>query len=247
MARKLLNGDYSAKLKALRGFVDFDYDLRRPLHSSQKRKINRYYNALEEIKARSNRVYRSRDRGRVVTAQKFGRNEFDNLPGFKVAFLESNNANPIERIRFGKGGKLIVTRRYFKMEFIEFDQRALIRNTEREIERALSEAKPAFSYRIAAGKYSIERPRTREALPGEIQKLMNRYGIDPTVRKHKNDRAAENHYWQNWLTGVIPMYVRNQSELDDFRQREDKIRKANKKKRKAKRARARRAKNNRRR
>jgi hypothetical protein len=235
------NKEYSKKLKAIRGFVDFNYDLRKPLKSAQKAKINRYHAAIHEIQARANRIYRSKDIKRVRTAQRFGRNEFESLPGIKVAFLESNDANPITRVQF-KNGKLAVHRKYFKQEFLEFDQRKLAEDTDAEIQRALDSAKAAFTYRIAAGKFSIERPRTREQLPAEIKKLMNRYGLDPSLRKHKKESDALNHFYPNWLSGLIPLYLKNQNDLKTFRLKEQAIRKRIKKRRKAQKEKSRRGK-----
>lgn len=240
--RRSVNRDYSDKLRAIRKYVEFDFDLRKPLASSQKRKINRYYDAIYAIQARANHVFRSSDKARVRTVQRYSRNEFEALPQIKVAFMEYNDGNTIEKIRFNERGEVSVTYKYFRMDFLEFDQERLAVDPDAEIAETLDRAEPAFTYRIAAGKYSIERPRSREQLPDEIKRLMNRYGMDPTLRAHKDEAAAENHKWENWLTGVIPLYVRNQDELREFRQRDEEMRRKRQKQRKAEREKRRRAK-----
>jgi hypothetical protein len=238
MAYKKNTRQYREKMKAIRPYVDFNYSLNQPLHSSQKAKINRYFEAFSELQSRTNKVYRPRKKANLKSAQEFGQNEFEQLPGFKVAFLDNNEANPIERIRFTQRG-ISVTRKYFREELLRFNPRALAQDTDKEIARVLALSPGAFTYRIAAGKFVISQPRRDWQLPDSIKKLMLRYGMDPSARKHKNDKAAKNHYWANWLIGIRPMYPQNQDDLNAFRLREQKVRDRKKKKRRAKKERAR--------
>lgn len=233
--RRPLNRDYSAKLKSIRSFVTFDYDLRKPLTKAAKRKINRYYQHIDALQARANKIYRSSNKERVRKVQTMERNELDSFPAVKVAFIESSPANPAERVFFDKDGRAHVRRKYFEMKFIEFDKVELATNPDEEIERALAVEPPAFAYRIAASIYSIASTATRDRIPSKIKELQTRYGADIETRFHKDEKKAANHHWKNWLNGLIPMYLRNQNELDSFLIEDEKERRKRKRKRAAKR------------
>lgn len=231
--RRPINRDYSRKLRFIRSFVTFDYDLRKPLPKSAKKKITKYFDHVYALHARANKVYRTRNPQKLAKVQKMERNEADAFPALKVAFIESSAANPVEKVFFDKEGRAHIARKFFEMKFIEFDKEALATEPDEEIERALQVEPPAFAYRIAADIYSIASTATRGRIPGKIKELQTRYGMDIETRVHKDEADAENHYWGNWLNGLIPMYVRNQSELNDFLIRDDRERNNLKKARRA--------------
>lgn len=212
--RRPVNGDYSAKLRAIRSYVDFDYDLRRKLSSAAKRKINRYAAALQEISARSNSVYRGRDIKRVREVQKLSRNEFDTLPGFRVAFVESPRANPV-KVRISKSGKVRLVAKFFELEYIAFDPRRLAESPEDETKRAMSES-PAKWFRVSTGKFSIATAYDRNVLPAEVAKLVSRYDIDAKDPSRLVSGKSLNHHYSRWLNGIISLEVQNQTELEDF-------------------------------
>lgn len=208
MANKL-NKIYSDRLKAIRSFVDFDYDLRKPLHSSQKAKINKYYNAIDQIQARGNKVYRSRNRKRVQAVQRAGRNEFENLSQMKVAFIPSSNANPA-KVRF-VGDKVKIRHENFDETYIEFNMENLARNPEAEITRALKKApKAAKWFRVNAGKFTIAQPRVKARVIPFILNLQKKYNDSSD-----NGKLANNN-WRNWLNGITTVETKNQTELKDF-------------------------------
>ena len=217
--RQPLNREYSNKLKAIRSFVNFDYDLRKPLHGNSKRKIDRYFEAINAIQARPNKVYRSKNKKRVKEVQGFGRNGFDELPGIKVAFYESPNANPV-KLRFTKTG-LTAHGKYFDIRYVPFDIPNLIQNPHEEIERALNDpgTKGADWFRIAVGEdgqYSIASPRKRASVKGFIGQLMNKYVQFDDAGKENNN------YWGNWMHGLLPMTAKNQTQVHEFLRKESK-------------------------
>lgn len=217
-SRRPVNGDYSAKLRAIRRYVDFDYDLRKPLAPSQKRKIARYAEALREISARSNKVYRSQDIRRVREVQKLSRNEFENLPGFRVAFVESPEANPV-KVRLTKKGKPRLVAQFFEMGFIPFNPRGLAESPEDETKRAMSQS-PSKFFRVSTGKFSIATAFDRNILPGEVAKLVSRYDVDAKDPTKLAGGKSLNHHYSRWLNGVISLEVKNQSDLEDFLRRD---------------------------
>ena len=212
---KKVNGIYSDRLKAIRSFVDFNYDLRKPLASGQKAKINRYFEALDRINARGNKVYRSANKARVRTVQQAGRNGFEKLPGFKVGFYPTTKANPAT-LRF-RNGQLKIQHRNFNEQVIFFDMAALAVDTDAEIERALNTAnKKAKWFRIMAGEFNIAQPRTEPLVASFIKKLQNQYSAVDDTGKFANNN------WRNWLLGVITLESRNQTELENFLRSESK-------------------------
>jgi len=226
--RQPINKEYSKKLKAIRGYVDFDYDLRKRLHPNSKRKINKYFEAINTIQARPNKVYRSKNKKRVKEVQSFGRNGFDGLPGIKVAFYESPAANPV-KIKFDKKG-LHAKGKYFDIRYVPFDLQNLLDNPNGEVNRALNDSgtKGAKYFRLSVGEngqFNIASPRARESVPGFINQLMEKY------TKTTDDGKPNNNYWANWLHGLLPMTVKNQTSLDDFLIKENRQREAIKDKR----------------
>lgn len=222
MARKRqpVNKEWSRKLKAIRSFVDFNYDLRKPLHAASKAKIDRYFDAINAVQARPNKVYRSKNKKRVREVQEFGRNGFENLPGVKVAFYESSEANPV-KIRFDEKG-LKAHGEFFDIRYVPFDRMGLVRNADKEIERALADdgTKGAQWFRIAVGKdgqYSIASPRKRANVKRFTKQLMAKYV------QFDEDGKELNNYWGNWLHGLLPMTARNQTEVNTFLRKEAKI------------------------
>ena len=223
---KKLNGVYSDRMKAIRSFVDFSYDLRKRLHSSQKAKINRYFNAIDNIQARANKVYRSTNKKRVRIVQRASRNEFEKLPGIKVAFYESSKANPA-KIRF-RNDKLRITHEFFVEQYIEFDIQNLARNADAEIDRALSKAnKKAKWFRVNAGRFTIASPRTKARIKPFIRDLQKRYS------EIKDDENLANNHWQNWMHGITTLEPQNQTELSTFLRAEAKEKDVRERKRRA--------------
>lgn len=233
MARKLnqynirkANGIYADYLKAIRPFVDFDYNLNRPLGPSQKAKIKRYYDAIENIQSRSNKVFRSRVRKNVEAVQKFGRNEFDGLPGIKVAFYESPQANPTQvRIR---NGRVTAKSQYFDIGFIELDSEALADDPDAVLDEALAESTAKY-FRVSTGRFSIESTQTRSRIKPKVKRLMQKYDT------YKDDGTRANNNYRNWLNGLIEIHAQNQNDLAEFRLREARFKKGRDKRRRKKR------------
>ena len=222
MARKRppVNKEYSQKLKTIRPFVEFNYDLRKPLHANSKRKIDRYFEAINAIQARPNKVYRSKNKKRVKEVQEYGRNGFENLPQIKVAFYESSAANPVT-LRFDKKG-VKAHGKFFDFRYIPFNKLALLRNPDKEISRALKDpaTNGANYYRVAVGQdgqYSIASPRSKSRVKPFIQQLMAKY-----VKEDEQGNALNN-YWGNWLHGLLPITAKNQTDLRTFLVKEAKI------------------------
>lgn len=237
--KRTVNKEYSDKLKSIRSYVNFDYDLRKPLHANSKRKIDRYFDAIHAIQARPNKVYRSKNKQRVKEVQEFGRNGFEGLPGITVGFYESSKANPIT-LRFDKKG-LVAKGKYFDIRYVPFRLKQLVENPDKELKRALADpgAQGANWFRVAVGEggqYSIPSPTSRNTVANNVKRLMTQY----SDVKDNGEKAA-NHYTK-WLHGLLPMTAKNQTEVAEFLRKEGRIKDdiANERKKARNRAKARR-------
>src|SRR4051812_16427516 len=97
-----LNGISAQRLKEIRRFVEFDYDLRKPLTKSAKSKIKRYHDEITALTNRPYQVFRPRSKQHLREAQEFAQHE-QFLPKLRVAFIPTDGANKVE-LKFTKKG-----------------------------------------------------------------------------------------------------------------------------------------------
>jgi hypothetical protein len=70
MPKNNINTIHAQRLKAIRPFIDFNYDLRKPLSKYQKAKIKTYYDEIDQLTARPNKVYRPRKKENLINIYK---------------------------------------------------------------------------------------------------------------------------------------------------------------------------------
>lgn len=221
--RKAVNKEYSAKMRALRSYVDFNYDLRKPLASAQKAQINRYYEALYALQARHNVIYRTKNKKRLKEVQRLGRNEFDNLPRFKVALIESPPSNPT-RVRFTKKGKPRLVSKFFNMGFLDFDMRRLVKDPDSEIARVLAQSRARF-FQIATGKFHSRGIFSRSRVSPRVREWMYKYSPSAENPNVLNSGGDLNHRFERWMHGLIEIDLRNQDEVMQFLRKENELKK----------------------
>jgi hypothetical protein len=124
MPKNNTNKIHAQRLKAIRPFIDFNYDLRKPLSKYQKAKIKTYYDEIDQLTARPYHAYRPRKSERLKKAQQFAQHE-KQLKGLKVAFIPTNGIEK-PKITFNKAGDLIAETKHVRTEFIPFDPELLI-------------------------------------------------------------------------------------------------------------------------
>lgn len=196
---------YKDKLKALRGLVDFDYDLRKPLHPRQKGKINKYYKELQEAKGQPYRIYRPRNKNKLRAVQEAAGMQ---LKDFKVAVIPNLDPENPTKVKI-KNNKVIFSGKYSDRIFRKFNQINLIENTEKEIERILNQMQ-GDKISIACGKFEFGSGRyfsSHESVKEKTLQLINQYSSDKNA----------NNYFQNWLHGLYDISIKNQERLDDTR------------------------------
>jgi hypothetical protein len=191
--------DYSDKLKELRPFISFDFDLRKKLKPSEKAKITKYYKRLETAKGQAYRVYRTKNKKTLKILNKISSL---NLPGFKVAIIPNPDPENRYSVKIKNGSPIFYNRSGEKI-YIEFNKTNLIENPEKEINAALSKAN-GNTFAIACGEFEyFIRYASKDNVKTQILKFINEY-----------DDKNSNHYFGRWLNGIYSIKIKNQTKMD---------------------------------
>lgn len=192
---------HAARLKAIRPFVDFNYDLRRPLSSAAKRKIKQYHDEVTALTNRPYQVFRPRSRAHLDEAQAFAQHE-RKLPGLKVAFLPTDGAHKM-RVKFTKHGIRAKTKNVV-MTDVKLSVRQLLIDPERHVNERIR-GNPAKQFTVQAGRYEIPQPY----LPHTIGR-----GVARLVAAYSNKES--NHYFGRWLHGLKAYQFLEQGTLAEY-------------------------------
>jgi hypothetical protein len=205
---------HSARLKQIRPFVSFNYDLRKPLSEAAKRKIKRYSDEVAALTNRPYQVFRPRSPTHLYEAQAFAQHG-QKLPGLKVAFLPVDTAQGKMKLRFTDRGVVGKTK-YITMSDVRLSVRKLLDDPEAHVNAKIA-GNPAKQFTIQAGRYEIPRPYLPESVGRAVAKLVATYSDDES-----------NHYFGNWLHGLKAYQFENQSELGDYLRAKQKVIRENK-------------------
>ena len=207
-----INGIHAQRLKAIRPFINFDYDLRKPLTQYQKRRIKEYWSEIDALTARPYYIYRPRNKTRLKKAQEFARHE-KQLPGLKVALIPTSGVeNP--KIRFNKKGELIAETEHITTRFIQFDKLALIENPIDHVNDVIKDDKRAKSFTILAGRYEIPNSYSRSRVAVWVAKY---------AEKYSNPDA--NNYFGNWMIGLNAHHYKEQADFMEYQNAKNKAKK----------------------
>lgn len=197
------NGVYSQRLKAIRPFINFNYDLRSELTTHQKRRINQYFREIEALTMRPYHVFKPRSKAHLKTAQKFAQHE-KQLPGLKVAFIPVADPKEKPAITFTKKGEMRLTQRHVQTRFIELDPEELLDDPAGHVNAEIKKHKKANVYIIQAGKYEIPGAEGPEFIAERVAFYVNKYN------------APGNHYFGDWLHGINAVNYRNQEDYATY-------------------------------
>lgn len=225
---------HARRLRDIRPYVNFDYDLRKPLTPAAERKILKYWRVIDSLKARNHIVYRPRNRKNLLPAQQFAQHE-EFLPGIKAAFIPVADPETAE-LKIGRGKQLRfkVRERGIERESLPFNPRKLVRDPERHIAETLAQEPTATHFAVQAGKYEISAALTRERVAPRVLQLMERYSEGG--KDFKRYRNSSNH-WKEWMHGLNVYRFPDQEDPGVFMQRKKEAgRQLKKRRRKAKRA-----------
>lgn len=192
---------HSERLRAIRPYVSFNYDLRQPLSDAAKRKIKLYHDEITALTNRPYQIFRPRNKKHLHDAQAFAQHEAD-LPQLKVAFLPTDGATKMH-LAFRKGG-IVARTRNVVMTDVRLSVRQLLRNPEKHVNERI-QGNPAKQFTIQAGRYEIPRPYLPHTVGRAVARLVNTY----------NDRDS-NHYFGKWLHGLKAYRFNEQGSLAEY-------------------------------
>lgn len=199
---------FKSRVKSIRSFVDFDYDLRKAPTKAQKAKVKRYSDEIAKLRNRPYQVYRPRIKSRLRPVQQFAQQD-TSLPGIKVAFVPT--AGKRQKIRFNKRGITAVAE-HVRITSVTLSIRGLAGDTGGYVARRIADIE-ASHFTIQAGAFEIPIPYLPESVPVAVTALVERYGGNGEV-PDKEER--ENHHWANWLFGLKSYTAENQEDVTAY-------------------------------
>ena len=221
---------HAQRLKMIRPFVDFDFDLRGELTTYQKRKIKIYYDEINALTARPYQVYKPRSKQRLRQAQNFAQHE-KRLAGLKVAFIP-NAGNERLKISFDKNGDMVARGSHISTKSLALIESELLLDPKAHVNEVIQREPNAERFTALCGRYEIPVSQSRATIGNFVAQLSQKYS-----------NQDENNYFGNWLHGLAAHSFSNQADFSDYmKTKQENKAKLQKDRRNAK-ARKRRAKN----
>lgn len=217
------------RLKEIRRFVSFDYDLRKPLSQYAQRKIKTYHDEITALTNRPYQVYRPRLAAHLGEAQEFAQHE-KRLPGLRVAFIPTDGTNKVT-LRFTAKGVVGKTK-YVRITDVKLSVSQLLINAEKHVNERI-QGNPAKQFTVQAGRYEIPQPYLPSTIGKAVARLVVRYGEDSGLT------PGSNHYFGRWLHGLKAYEFDAQAGLQEYLIEKQKAIKAGKRKRARERRRSR--------
>jgi hypothetical protein len=212
---------HAERLKRIRPYVDFNYNLNKPLSKYAKAKIKRYYDEIDSLSARGHIIYRPRNKARRKAAIEYAGQD-KSLTQLKTVLIPVANPEKRPQLKF-KNNKLILKGEFVTTEIIPFDQFELIKDPEKHAAQVIS-ALPndaRFTIRVGeGGRFEIPQDIEKSRIPSRVQILTTNYND-----KDRND------YFGNWLFGVQMHTFDNQADFSEYQDAKFKAKKKLKKQR----------------
>lgn len=226
------------KMRELRPYVAFDFDLRKRLSASEKRKIAKYHAALTELKSRPHYVYRPRRDDHLRKAQEFA--QHPSGLKFRAAFIPTAGDEKPEIAWKGKGKKTRIKVKTgapgikpIETEFLPFDPEEIAADPGAHTREVIKEAPAAKWFSIGAGAFEIRKAIKRPFIVREVERLASRYSGEAP-----QSAPGQNHYFGNWMTGLKVYDFKNQEDAGAYMLAKTRAARRDQQKRKATRRRA---------
>lgn len=197
------NSIHAQRLKAIRPYVNFDFDLRSELTTHQKRKIKQYFDEIDALTARPYQVYKPKTKQRLKKAQEFAQHE-KHLPGLKVAFIP-NNGKDRAKIRFNKAGDIVATTDHISTRVLSLDTAELIKDPIGHINKVIKKDPSAKRFTALCGRYEIPVSQSRATIGRFVANLTAKYSSEDA-----------NNFHGNWLHGIAAHHFTNQADYTDY-------------------------------
>jgi hypothetical protein len=204
--RRTVNGLHGDRLKQIRKFVNFDYDLRQPLTNTQKRKIKKYHDEIRALTNRPYQVYRARNADHLNEAQLWANNG-RNLPGIKVAFIPTDGKNRV-RLSFTNKGVVAATK-HVRTHKVSLSIAGLLRDPVAHVNSRIA-GHVAKQFTIRADVYEIPQPYLPETVAKAVARLVAKYGESNGLTDD------DNHYFGHWLHGLNAYTFDSQNGLQEY-------------------------------
>lgn len=201
------NNIHIERLKAIRPFVNFNYNLKDikagKLSAHAKRKIKLYFDSITEATSQPTYAYKPRNKSHRDAAFDYANQ--DNLKGLKVVFIPVPMQGMKPELKFNKNG-LTVKTGYVSASHVTFNKMALVQNREKEVERALSKFPEKYKrFTVQCGKFERLVSSDRDSVDRQVMRLMEKY-----------DDKEKNNYFGKWLNGLFAYEFDNQADPNSF-------------------------------
>lgn len=213
ITKKLRQQNYAKKLREIRPFVNFNFDLRKPLTKHQKAKINKYHKDISALKRQGVQIYRPRSKKHLKAARAAFKHDIE-LPGYRVAFIPKTGEGNV-KVFFDKKGNIHTKSKYVVSDYIALDPLELLRDPEGYVRKKLQNV-DADKYAITAGRNELKGTYDKNPAIREIVRIVN---------SPKYHNPESNHYAANWLHGVRPLKFKNQESFEHYMRDKAKLQK----------------------
>lgn len=189
------------RLKEIRPFVNFNLNINEikkgNLSNYEKRKIKRYYDEIKELTAHPHYAYKPRSQERRKAAEKFANQK--GLNGLKAVFIPVKKDGEKPNLKF-KDGEMYYTDDNTEIHAAEFNKQALLKDPNKEINRAKKELKGSNYFTVMCGKHeSIKHIRDKDTINELIIQWQTQY------------KETE-----KWLNGLYGYKTKNQSSFNEY-------------------------------
>lgn len=208
--KRITAADYRQRMRDIRKFVDFDYDLRKPLSSAAKARINSYHDAIEKLTIRPHQVFRARTEKNLRAVQRFAQHDKRHKL-IKVAFVPTDGESKA-KVSISRRGEVRSKVGHIRVFEIPLDTDRLIEEGADYVAEAIAEGPEVQRYVIQAGAFEVPSTSLPEFVVRDVSRIMAKYGAD----KYDPNKNSS-HYFGNWLFGLNGYRFRKQDELTAYR------------------------------
>ena len=198
MTYNVNNKIHRQRLKVIRRYVSFDYNLNQPLAPYKKRKIKRYYDHFKNYKNVHQHNYHPRNKVNKRDAYELTQTPRDLTQVKSFPILTSGETVRVKR----KKGKLHVITEYSDTEFIYLDPWLLADDPVNYVNAKIAESGPAEFYQIQTGPGFYPGDWHPELVAEKVKELLD------------NDKYKDH---ELWLTVLRKINFKNQASQDAYR------------------------------
>lgn len=204
--------NYAKRLRDIRPYVDFNYNLNTPLNSAAKTQINRYYEYIQKLTVRDHQIYRTKNTSNLRSVQRFAQHD-PRFVHLTVAFVP-NSGDERMKITINKNGEVRGKTGHIGVFEIPMNRKRLIQEGRKYIEQVIKKGPRVKRYVIQAAEFEVPGAFAREFIVDEVVRMMERYGAD-----QYDETKGSSHYFGNWMWGLNGYTFHNQSELGAYREK----------------------------